>query len=354
MSSVFSSVFATGFRDVPTEITLEGRFFGRGDDMVTSVVLTSGDGGAGLECGDVTRVTEHLVTCVVPPGPSGNYNVTVRVGEDEVVSVGSFTIDFASIQYVKTSPMYYPFWTDSRLSITVETVGLSTNGNTLGVEVGDVVCRNVTTDVVGSGEWFFFFFFFFSLQLLLSSFFSFFFFFSLPLLLSSFFFFFHYFSLSFSSGDDNDLLIDEHTAITTRTLSCILPSDRRGPQGLQDLVVFLRDDAGDDVLMNATQVEIGQPRFVVQNNAQGLAPTYGDTVISLRYFEESGVVDSAELLAAIEQVTVGGLPCAGVQVDSALTTLSCSLPRHATGPAGIMVSAFIFLFLSFKISLSFC
>ena len=109
----------SGLRDVTTEITLEGRFLGRSDEVLTSVLV--GD----AECTNVQRVTEHLVTCMVQPGMSGTHNVTIHVGKESTMLSSSFTIEEASIIYASVVPAYYPFWTDTKVAITINTIGLS-------------------------------------------------------------------------------------------------------------------------------------------------------------------------------------------------------------------------------------
>ena len=81
-----------------------------------------------------------------------------------------------------------------------------------------------------------------------------------------------------------DALLSASGGTTTRTLTCVLPSDRRGPQGNVKLVVSLRDGLGADVIMNGTDVVVGQPRFILDHS---LIPMYGEDIVSFKYFELS-------------------------------------------------------------------
>ena len=161
-----------------------------------------------------------MVTCVVPPGFSGAYDVTVPVGENKTSLVGSFTRDDASSVWGQVlSAGYYPDWAYSRLSVPVHTYGLSTETN-LRIKVGDNLCRNVDTTILSNNA--------------------------------------------------------EETLHVFRTLEGVWPSMSDQSFAMQTpdnsssdepLAVFLSDDLGDDVNMNGTNVIVGRPRFAI-------SPTY--------------------------------------------------------------------------------
>ena len=254
-----------GYRDIAHTITLEGRFLGKGDDVETTVLL-----GADSLCGNVKRVTEHIVTCEVPPGFSGKFDVTVRVGEDSSTLNGAFTRDDAKIILDTIIPRYVPFWSDTKVSINVHTYGLSTSNN-LNVQIGDIECGNVTTNVIS-----------------------------------------------------NDIL--ENHAL--RTLECILPANIHGPPGKVPLIIALRDGKGDDVEMNSTEVTVGHPRFSTKPR---IVPSYGRTVVTFKYSEMSDVIGTDAILSRIHKIAVGPLLCTGIKMDRITGTIQCALPR---GPAG--------------------
>jgi hypothetical protein len=261
-----------GYRDTAQIITLEGRFLGKGDDVETSVII-----GDGTLCASMKRVTEHIVTCVVPPGFSGKYDVTVRVGEDSSTLDGGFTRDAAKILLDKVTPMYVPFWSDTKIAIDIHTYGLSTSNN-LQVQVGDVQCSNVTTNVVSSN------------------------------------------------------VLETHAL---RTLECILPANVHGPPGKVPLVVAFRDGKGDDVEMNSTDIEVGHPRF---STKPSVIPSYGRTVVTLEYSEMSDVIGTDTVLSRISKVAVGTLPCTGVKMDKVTGTIQCALPRGPSGNVAIKMT----------------
>ena len=131
-----------------------------------------------------------------------------------------------------------------------------------------------------------------------------------------------------------DALLSASGGTTTRTLTCVLPSDRRGPQGNVKLVVSLRDGLGADVIMNGTDVVVGQPRFILDHS---LIPMYGEDIVSFKYFELSGVASVDSILSSLTSVRVGIHPCSGIQIDSALSSLSCLLPRHLPGATTVQM-----------------
>ena len=257
------------YRDEKQLITLEGRFLGKTEHVETSILL----GNDGV-CENVHRITEHMVTCVVPPGFSGTYDVSVRVGEDISTMFQAFSRDVGEILLDSISSNYVPFWTDTKLSLVVHTYGLSRRNN-LGVTVGDVACTNVTT--------------------------------------------------KFLSTD----VLSNHTL---RQLDCVLLANKQGPTGDVSVVVALRDGKGEDVEMNATTITVGQPRFSI---VPTVVPSYGRVVGTFKYQEMSDVISEEFLITEkhIGSITVGGLPCVGVKFDAVEKTIQCAFPR---GPAGLV------------------
>ena len=77
-------------------ITLEGRFLGKTEHVETSILL----GNDGV-CENVHRITEHMVTCVVPPGFSGTYDVSVHVGEDISTLFQAFSRDVPVVEALR-------------------------------------------------------------------------------------------------------------------------------------------------------------------------------------------------------------------------------------------------------------
>jgi hypothetical protein len=254
------------YRDENRLITLEGRFLGKTDNVETSILLGNNE-----VCEKVRRITEHMVTCIVPPGFSGTYDVSVRVGEDTSTLVQAFRRNYGEIILDRLSSTYLPFWTDTKLSIVLHTYGLS-SANNLKIKIGGADCTNIKSTVLSSE------------------------------------------------------VLANHTL---RQLECVLLANKQGPPGEVSLVVALRDGLGEDVEMNATTMTVGHPRFSIEPN---VIPSYGRAVGTFKYQEMSDVVGEEQLITKhIGSITVGGLPCVGVKVDSATKTIQCSFPR---GPAG--------------------
>jgi hypothetical protein len=256
-------------RDAPHRITVEGRFLGL-NPVATTVMV--GDS----ECIDLERVSQHIVTCSVQPGPTGAYDVSVIVGDDTAVKRNAYRRDNATIVFDSIEPSHAPFWKLTRLKIDVETLGISPT-TYLKVEVGGVDCTNVSHTLKDSDV--------FDLAEL-----------------------------------DNNL----HTVSNKRTIECDLPafSSKDTPLGPVPVVVALRDGFG-DVETNTTRTLLtwGQPRFAVEPEH---APSYGRRVLTLNYLDG----DNPLLGDAVTEVFVGPdrRPCKNVKTNEDIKSLQCMLP----------------------------
>jgi large repetitive protein len=104
-------------RDAHARVEIEGRFLGN-SNRLTHVMV------GGEPCTDVKVDSDHLVSCLVPPGESGTVAVEVRAGQDVGVAKDMFRREDVSIRVKSVTPKHISFWIPHTVTVVLKTTGI--------------------------------------------------------------------------------------------------------------------------------------------------------------------------------------------------------------------------------------
>jgi len=121
-------------RDQPSRVEIEGRFLGN-DRRLTHVTV------GGDPCTDVRVDSDHLISCLIAPGPSGKMDVSVRVSKDVGTAEGLLWREDVRISIREVKPRHISFWLPHEISVRIKTTGIHPN-TLMNVSLDGKVCNS--------------------------------------------------------------------------------------------------------------------------------------------------------------------------------------------------------------------